>query len=57
MERIRDHRIATITARGTQVMETFQVAAFALPVANGEIDKGQLGDVAEIGDGENGLKH
>jgi len=38
-------------------MEPFQVAAFALPVANGEIDKGQLGDIAEIGDGENGLKH
>src|SRR5579864_3916919 len=57
VERIGDHRVAAITAGSTQVMETFQVAAFALPVADGEIDKGQLGDVAEIGDGENGLKY
>ena len=37
-------------------MQTFQVAAFALPVADGEIDELELGDIAEIGDRENGLK-
>src|SRR5579859_2783076 len=57
VERIGDHRVAAVAAGGAQVMQALQVAALALPVADREIDEGQLGDVAEIGDGENGLKH
>jgi hypothetical protein len=38
-------------------MQSFQVAAFAFPVADGVIDKFQLGDIAEIANGKDGLKH
>src|SRR5262245_14782079 len=57
MERIGDDRIAAVPAGGAQVMQAFEVSALALPVADGEIDKGQLGDIAEIGNGKNGLKY
>src|SRR5271165_3426787 len=42
-----------ITADRTQVMQAFQVAALALPVANGVIDKLELAQTTEIGDREN----
>jgi hypothetical protein len=42
------------------VVETLQITALALPVADGEVDELELGDVAEICDreyrGEDGLK-
>ncbi len=53
MEGIGDHHGAAIDAGGTQVMQSLEVTALALPVADGEVDKVQLGDIAEIGDGEN----
>jgi len=34
------------------VVQTFEVAALALPVADGEVDELKLGDVAEVGDRE-----
>ncbi len=56
MERIGDHHGAAIDAGGTQVMQSLEVAALALPVADGEIHERQFRDVAEVGDGEDGLK-
>jgi hypothetical protein len=38
-------------------METLQVAALALPVANREVDELKLGNVAEVGNGKHRLKH
>ena len=38
-------------------MQPFQVAALALPVANREVHKLKLRDVAKVGDGKHGLKH
>ena len=38
-------------------MQPLQVAALALPVANREVDKLKLGNVAEIGDRKHRLKH
>ncbi len=57
MERVGDHHGAAIDAGGTEVMESLEVTALALPVADGEVHKVQLGDIAEVGDGENGDKH
>src|SRR5262249_45711452 len=56
MKRIGNDRVAAITAGCAQVVQAFEVSALALPVADGEINKSQLGDVAEIGNGEDGLK-
>jgi hypothetical protein len=39
-----------------EVVEALEVAALALPVADGEVDELKLGDVAEVGDGEDGGK-
>ncbi len=36
------------------MIEALEVAALALPVADGEVDELELGDVAEVGDGEDG---
>src|SRR5437588_1326250 len=52
MERIGDDSRSTIPAGRTQVMQTLQVAALALPVANSEINKFQLRNVAEICNGK-----
>jgi hypothetical protein len=43
-------------AGGAEVMETFEVSALALPVADGEVDEVELRDVAKIGDRKNGRK-
>ena len=56
-ERVRDHHRSAVDAGGAQVVEPFQVAALALPVADREIDEIQLRDAAEIGNRENGNKH
>ena len=56
MERIGDHHGAAVDACGTQVMQPFQVTALALPVADREVDKVQLGDIAEVGDGKTETK-
>ena len=42
MERIGDHRVAAVLTRSAQVMQSFQVAALALPVTNGVIHKLKL---------------
>ena len=57
MEGIGDDHGAAIDASGTQVMQSLEVTALALPVADGEVDKVQLGDIAEVGDGENRDKY
>ena len=57
VERIGDDGRAAVPASGAQVMQTLQVAALALPVADGVVDELQLRDVAEIGDREHRLKH
>src|SRR5204863_7120945 len=49
MKRIGDDRIAAVLTGGAQVMQTFQVAALALPVADRVINELQLRDVAEVG--------
>src|ERR1035438_2064415 len=54
MERVGDHRRSAILTSGTQVMETFQVPALALPVADRVVDKLELGHIAEVGDREHG---
>src|ERR1019366_6211432 len=57
MKRVRDNRrSATLTSRA-QVVQPLQVAALALPVANCEVHKLKLGDVAEVGNRKHRLKH
>ena len=41
-----------LDAGGAQVVEALQVAALALPVADGEVDELEFRHVAEVGDGE-----
>ena len=57
MKRIGDHHGAAVYAGGTQVMQTLQVSALALPVANRVVNKIQLRDVAKIGDWKDGGEH
>ena len=57
MKRIGDDRRTAVLASGPQVMQPFEVAALALPVADGVVHKLQLGDVAEVADREHRLKH
>ena len=57
MKRIGDDGRAAVLAGGAQVMQTLKVSALALPVADGEVHKLQLRDVAEIADREHRLKH
>src|SRR5271166_2902582 len=45
-----------IAANCAEMMQAFQVAALALPVADGIIDKLELAQAAEIGDREDGTK-
>src|ERR1035441_10283809 len=52
MEGIGDDHVAAVGAGGAQVVETLQVAALALPIADGEVDELKLGDIAEVGDGK-----
>ena len=56
-EGIGDHHGAAMHARRAQVVQPLQVAALALPVADGEVDEVQLRDAAEVGDRENRHKH
>ena len=48
MERIGDHGGAAVAAGGPQVVQPLEVAALALPVADGIVDELQPGDIAEI---------
>ena len=57
VERIGDHRCAAIAAGGAQMVQPFEVAALALPVADCVIDKLQLRNIAKIRDRKHGLKH
>ena len=57
MERIGNDGVAAILASGAQVMQALQVAALALPVADGVVHKLQLRDVAEIRDRKHRLKN
>jgi hypothetical protein len=57
MEGIGDNGRAAVLASRAQVMQPFEVAALALPVADRVIHKLELRYVAEIGDREDGLKY
>ena len=46
-----------IAAGGTQVVQPLEVAALALPVADGVIDELKLAQAAEIGDRKNAFEH
>src|SRR4051794_38602177 len=46
-----------VTANGSEVMQAFQVAAFALPIADRVIDEFELAETAEIGDRKNGAEN
>ncbi len=52
MERVGDDHVAAVDAGGAQVMQALQVAALALPVADGVVDEIELRDIAEIGNGK-----
>ncbi len=57
MKRVRDHRRSAILTSRAQVMQPFQVAAFALPVANREVHKLKLRNIAEVGNRKHRLKY
>src|ERR1039457_3208177 len=52
MERIGADGRAAVPAGGAQIVQAFQIAALALPVADRIIDELQLADAAEIGNRE-----
>src|SRR6185312_13852411 len=54
VERISDDHVATVGAGRAQVVEAFEVAALAFPVADGVVDKLKFGDVAKVRYGEHG---
>ncbi len=54
MERVGDDHVAAVGAGRAEVVEPLEVAALALPVADGVVDELELADVAEVGDGEDG---
>ena len=57
MKRIGDDGGSAVLASGAQVVQPFQVATLALPVADRIVHKLKLRDVAEVGDREDRLKH
>ena len=56
MERVSDNCGSAIAAGSAKVMETLEVSAFTLPVANGVINEFKLGHVAEVRNREHGLE-
>src|SRR3974377_1958335 len=50
-------RRAAITAGGAQMVQPLEVAALALPVADGELDEIELRHVAEVGNRKHRLEH
>ena len=56
-ERIGNHHRPAMHAGRAQVVQALQVAALALPVADGKIDKIKLRDAAKIGNRKNRNKH
>ncbi len=56
-ERIGNDHGAALHAGGAQMMQPFQVAALALPIADREVHKVQLRNAAEVGDRENRHKY
>ena len=55
--RVRDNRSAAIPAGGAQVVQAAQMAALALPVADGVVDEIELRKSAEILDRKYGREH
>jgi len=55
--RIGDYRRAAIAARGAKVVQAFQVAALAFPVADRIINEFQLRHFAEVADRKHGSEH
>src|SRR5258705_1708075 len=60
VEGVGDDHVAAVSAGRAEVVETLEVAALALPIADREVDELELGDVAKVGDrkdgGEDGLQ-
>src|SRR6202140_5214567 len=57
MKRVSDHRRSAILTSGAEVMQPFQVAALALPIADREVHKLKLRNIAEVGDRKHRLKY
>jgi hypothetical protein len=57
VERVRADGCAALAAGGPQVVETFEIAALAFPVADGIIHELQLAHAAEIGNGKDGTEN
>src|SRR6185437_8113944 len=57
MEGIGDDGPAAAPAGRAQVVQAAEMAAFALPVADGVFDEIQLADAAEVADGEHRIEH
>jgi hypothetical protein len=57
VERVRADGGAAIAAGGAEVVQTFQVAALALPVADRIIDEFEIAHAAKIGYRKDGIEH
>ncbi len=57
MKRVSDDGRAAILTSSTQVVQAFQVAALAFPVADREVHKLKLRDVAEVGNRKHRLEY
>ena len=57
LERIGGDRRAARLTGASQMMQAFQVSAFAFPVADGIADELECRNAPEIGDGKNGIEH
>src|SRR5207248_2029608 len=55
--RIRDHRRAAVAARLAQMMQSLQLAALALPVADRVLDELERRVLAEVADGKHRFEH
>ena len=57
VERVCAYGGAATAAGGAQVVQSFQIAALAFPVANRVIDELQIADAAKIGDREHAVEY
>ena len=56
VERVGADGGAAVATGGTEVVQAFEVAALALPVADGIVHELEIADASEIRDGEDGIK-
>ena len=57
VKRVGDNCVAATATGGAEVVESLEVPALALPVADGKVDKGQLGNIAKVRNGKYRLKN